>query len=67
MRPYSEGSLSIADRASGLARLQVFMPRMGRRYDAERNFDRGPGRHDNVSTLSPWLRRRLLTEAEVVA
>jgi len=66
MHPYSEGPPWTADRASGLARLQAFLPRMGRRYEAERNFDRGPGRHDNVSTLSPWLRRRLLTEAEVV-
>jgi deoxyribodipyrimidine photo-lyase len=40
---------------------------MGRRYEAERNFDRGSGEHHAVSTLSPWLRRRLLTEAEVVA
>ena len=40
---------------------------MGRRYEAERNFDRGFGEHHAVSTLSPWLRRRLLTEAEVVA
>ncbi|MFM7707639.1 MAG: FAD-binding domain-containing protein, partial [Gammaproteobacteria bacterium] len=31
------------------------------------NFDRGFGEHHAVSTLSPWIRRRLLTEAEVVA
>lgn len=63
----SEDRWASADRASGVARLQAFVPHMGRRYEAERNFDRGPGRHDGVSTLSPWLRRRLLTEAEVVA
>ncbi len=56
-----------ADRAGGLSRLQAFVPQMGRRYETERNFDRGPGRHLSVSTLSPWIRRRLLTEAEVVA
>jgi hypothetical protein len=67
MHPFSEGTSWAADRATGLARLQDFVPRMGRRYEAERNFDRGPGRHDNVSTLSPWLRRRSLTETEVVA
>lgn len=67
MHPFSEGTSWAADRATGLARLQAFVPRMGRRYEAERNHDRGPGRHDSVSTLSPWLRRRLLTEAEVVA
>jgi deoxyribodipyrimidine photo-lyase len=55
------------DRAAGLARLQDFLPRMGTRYTEGRNFDRGPGRHDEVSTLSPWIRRRLVTEAEVVA
>jgi deoxyribodipyrimidine photo-lyase len=66
MRPPSDGSPAAADRATGLARLQAFVPRMGRRYEAERNFDRGPGRHEGVSMLSPWLRRRLLTEAEVV-
>lgn len=61
-----EGPWASADRAGGLARLQAFVPRMGRLYEVGRNFDRGPGRHDGVSTLSPWLRRRLLTEAEVV-
>ncbi len=40
---------------------------MGRRYEAERNFDRGSGEHHAVSTLSPWIRRRVVTEAEVVA
>ena len=63
----SEDRWASADRATGLARLQAFVPRMGRRYEAERNFDRGSGEHHAVSTLSPWLRRRLLTEAEVVA
>jgi len=39
---------------------------MGQRYAEERNVDRGPGGHSSVSMLSPWIRRRLLTEAEVV-
>ena len=63
----SEDRWASADRATGLARLQAFVPRMGRRYEAERNFDRGSGEHHAVSTLSPWIRRRLVTEAEVVA
>lgn len=54
-------------RAEGLRRLAAFAPRMGRAYAAGRNFDRGPGRHDAVSGLSPWLRRRLVTEPEVIA
>jgi deoxyribodipyrimidine photo-lyase len=56
-----------ATRAEGLARMEAFVPRMGRHYAARRNFDNGPGRHDSVSCLSPWLRRRLITEEEVVA
>ena len=40
---------------------------MGRRYASGRNHDRGPGRHSAVSGLSPYLRRRLVTEEEVVA
>jgi deoxyribodipyrimidine photo-lyase len=55
-----------ATRAAGLARLHDFLPRAGRAYAAERNDDRGPGRHDNVSGLSPWLRHRLVTEEDVL-
>jgi deoxyribodipyrimidine photolyase len=55
-----------ATRAAGLSRLRDFVPLMGQRYADERNVDRGPGRHSSVSVLSPWIRRRLLTEAEVV-
>ena len=54
-------------RAAGLERLRAFAPRMGARYARGRNFDRGPGAHRDVSVLSPWLRRRLVTEREVVA
>ena len=58
--------LGPATRATGLARLDAFIPRMGRRYAAGRNYDHGPGQHRDVSCLSPWLRRRLVTEDEVV-
>jgi deoxyribodipyrimidine photo-lyase len=51
-------------RAEGLARLQAFLPRAGADYAALRNLDL-PG-HPHVSTLSPWLRHRLVTEAEVI-
>ena len=53
-------------RAAGLAAMQAFVPSMGRRYANGRNFDSGPGAHHAVSVLSPFLRRRLVTEAEVV-
>lgn len=56
-----------ATRLQGLAMLQEFVPSMGFAYAAGRNFDRGPGQHRSVSGLSPWIRRRLVTEAEVVA
>jgi hypothetical protein len=47
--------------------IDAFVPAMGRRYANGRNFDHGPGAHRAVSCLSPQIRRRLLTEAEVVA
>ncbi|WP_298128163.1 FAD-binding domain-containing protein [Brevundimonas sp.] len=53
-------------RAAGLARLEAFAPRMGRAYAANRNADLGPGANVHVSGLSPWIRRRLVTEAEAV-
>ena len=54
----------IPSRAAGLDRLTDFLPRAGRDYTARRNLDL-PG-HPHVSTLSPWLRHRLVTEAEVI-
>jgi deoxyribodipyrimidine photo-lyase len=51
-------------RDEGLARLAAFLPRAGSDYASLRNLDL-PG-HPHVSTLSPWLRHRLVTEAEVV-
>lgn len=56
-----------ATRAQGLALLAAFGPAMGRRYADGRNFDHGPGQHTAVSGLSPFIRRRLVTEQEVVA
>jgi deoxyribodipyrimidine photo-lyase len=54
-------------RAAGLARLAAFAPRMGRAYAATRNHDSGPGARANVSVLSPWVRHRLVLEAELAA
>ena len=56
-----------ATRARGEALMRDFVPRMGRRYAAGRNYDRGPGAHRDVSTLSPYIRRRLVLERDVVA
>lgn len=56
-----------ATRAAGLAQLQSFRAGMGRRYASGRNYDWGPGRHVAVSCLSPYVRRRLILEEELVA
>jgi deoxyribodipyrimidine photo-lyase len=53
-------------RAAGLERLARFLPKAGRAYAAGRNHDRPGEGHPAVSGLSPWLRHRLLTEAEVL-
>jgi deoxyribodipyrimidine photo-lyase len=53
-------------RAAGLARLDAFVPSSARTYAAQRNSDLGPGNRDNVSVLSPYVRHRLITEAEVL-
>ena len=50
----------VPSRDEGLRRLQDFLPRAGRAYAKLRNYDRGPARHTDVSTLSPWIRHGLL-------
>ena len=57
----------IASRSEGLRKLEEFMPRAGRAYQATRNLDHGLGKHSNVSNLSPYIRHRLVTEEEVLA
>ena len=57
----------IATRAEGEKQLAAFAPRMGRRYVNGRNTDHGAGRHTAVSVLSPYIRRRLVLEADAVA
>lgn len=54
----------IPTRTAGLDRLGEFLPRAGSDYAALRNLDL-PG-HPHVSVLSPWLRHRMVTEAEVI-
>ncbi len=51
-------------RAAALARLAAFLPKAGRDYALRRNHDL-PG-HPHVSGLSPWVRHRIVTEAEVL-
>ena len=54
------------DRTAALERLARFVPMAGEAYARRRNHDLGPGRHVHVSTLSPYLRHRLITEDEVL-
>ncbi|MEO0380979.1 MAG: FAD-binding domain-containing protein, partial [Pseudomonadota bacterium] len=54
------------NRTASLERLQRFVPLAGRDYAARRNYDLGRDGHMGVSTLSPYLRARLITEEEVL-
>ena len=56
----------LATRTQALTRLQRFLPLAGRDYGARRNFDCPQQGHPHVSTLSPYIRHRLITEAEVL-
>ena len=56
-----------ATRAEGEKIMAAFAPRMGRRYANGRNTDHGPGAHQAVSVLSPYIRHRLVLESDAVA
>ena len=53
-------------RAAALDHLAAIVPRAGHHYAAGRNTDAGPDAEPTTTVLSPYLRRRLLLEAEVV-
>ncbi len=53
-------------RAAGLSRLAAFLPSAAQAYASGRNSDHGPDQRRNVSVLSPYIRHRLITEAEVL-
>ncbi|KIT14588.1 FAD-binding domain-containing protein [Jannaschia aquimarina] len=55
----------VPTRKAGLDRLEAFAPKAGRNYAARRNHDL-PG-HPHVSSLSPYIRHRVVTEAETCA
>ena len=53
-------------RSAALERLSAFLPYAGEHYERHRNYDdRSPG-SITVSGLSPYLRYRVITEAEVI-
>lgn len=53
-------------REAGLARLADFVKGGVLDYQRLRNYDRGPSDRANVSTLSPYVSRRLVRECEVL-
>ena len=53
-------------RAKALEKLTDFIPKAGLSYRNKRNYDFGPSNHNYVSQLSPFIRRRIVTEAEVL-
>ena len=53
-------------REAGVAALKAALPQLGRHYAAERNTAPGPDDPPTTSRLSPWLRRRLITEQDVI-
>ncbi len=54
-------------RAAALDRLAGVVPQAGLAYAARRNTDAGPQADATTTALSPYLRRRLILEEEVVA
>lgn len=58
---------TVATHAAARSALDTFLPRAGRKYANERNFDYGPEDRHNVSVLSPYTRHRLILEEEILA
>ncbi len=54
-------------RTEAMAQLSEFLPKAGKSYAAQRNFDFGPGKHRAVSALSPAIRHRVIAEEEVIS
>ena len=57
----------IPTRAEAMHRLDLFLPGCGRAYASHRNEDPGPEHRGATSLLSPYVRRRMITEHEIVA
>ncbi|MEM6711385.1 MAG: FAD-binding domain-containing protein [Pseudomonadota bacterium] len=54
-------------RKAGLERLNAFAPHAGRAYASGRNTDMGNPEMQAVSMVSPYVRRRMVTEPELIA
>ena len=55
------------NRTTALKQLASFVPKAGFSYKSKRNYDFGPANHNYVSQLSPFIRRRVLSETEVLS
>ncbi|MEH6523405.1 hypothetical protein [Sulfitobacter sp.] len=53
-------------RQAGIARLNKSIPHTGVHYADQRNYDYGPTNRSSVSSLSPWIKHRLITQEEVL-
>lgn len=53
-------------REEALELLNSFLPKAGKSYAEKRNFDLGSGQHKHVSQLSAYIKRRVITEEEVL-
>ena len=53
-------------REEALMLLAAFLPKAGKSYTRNRNFDLGAGQHKHVSQLSAYIKRRIITEEDVL-
>ena len=56
----------MTSRQIGLHKLNSFIENGLAKYSSKRNFDFGPINRTNISTLSPFIRKRILHETEVI-
>ena len=64
----SEFSMQVCSgsREEALVLLAAFLPKAGTSYKRNRNFDLGVGQHKHVSQLSAYIKRRIITEEDVL-
>ena len=53
-------------REEALVLLAAFLPKAGTSYTRNRNYDLGAGEHKHVSQLSAYIKRRIITEEDVL-
>src|SRR6056300_936423 len=64
--PLKRTSMFTPSLSAAQQQLDAFIPNAGAYYAQHRNFDFGLENRANVSTLSPYIRRRVLTETTVL-